>query len=176
MIEKLSSLDARYTQRLRLAEKRGGLRNLSIFLAHSGDSWFWILALIPLTLSGWQPYARLSAVMLAGILVTAALVFSIKLIVRRRRPEGEWGQIYRKTDPHSFPSGHAARAALLAVLGLGLGPAWLGLLLLIWAPLVILSRVAMGLHYVSDVLIGALLGALIGLGILIFNPLPLIVV
>ncbi|MDI6694098.1 MAG: phosphatase PAP2 family protein [Anaerolineales bacterium] len=176
MIEKLSSLDAHYTQRLRLAEKQGALRVFSIFLAHSGDSWFWILALIPLALLGRQPYAQVSAVMLAGILVTAALVFSIKLIVRRRRPEGEWGQIYRKTDPHSFPSGHAARAALLAVLGLGLGPTWLGLILLIWAPLVIFARVAMGLHYVSDVLIGALLGALIGLGILAFNPLPLTIV
>jgi len=61
-------------------------------------------------------------------------------------------------------------------LGLGMGPTWLGLILLVWAPLVIFARVAMGLHYVSDVLIGALLGALIGLGILAFNPLPLTIV
>ena len=64
-----------------------------------------------------------------GISVLAALVMGIKFLVRRRRPEGEWGGIYRKTDPHSFPSGHAARALLLAVIALALGPPWLGWLL-----------------------------------------------
>ena len=50
----------------------------------------------------------------SGILILAALVLAIKFLVRRQRPEGEWGAIYRNTDPHSFPSGHAARAVLLA--------------------------------------------------------------
>jgi undecaprenyl-diphosphatase len=99
------------------------------------------------------------------------LVFAIKFTVRRRRPEGEWGQVYRKTDPHSFPSGHAARAALLAVLAIGLGPPWLGLLLAVWAPLVMLARVAMGVHYLSDVLAGALLGGLVGLALIWLTPL-----
>jgi undecaprenyl-diphosphatase len=108
--------------------------------------------------------------MFSAILVTAALVMAIKFTVRRRRPEGEWGQIYRKTDPHSFPSGHAARATMLAVLALGLGPMWFSVLLLIWAPLVTLARVAMGLHYLSDVVAGALLGILIGLLTLILLP------
>ncbi len=91
----------------------------------------------------------------------------IKFTVRRRRPEGEWGGIYRKTDPHSFPSGHAARSALLATLAIGLGPAWFGFLLLIWAPLVILSRAAMGVHYLSDVVVGAIMGVIIGVVILV---------
>jgi undecaprenyl-diphosphatase len=86
----------------------------------------------------------------------------VKFSVRRRRPEGEWGAIYRKTDPHSFPSGHAARAAMLAMLAAGLGPSWFSLLLALWAPLVILARVAMGVHYLSDVLAGALFGLLLG--------------
>ncbi len=37
----------------------------------------------------------------------AVIVLAIKFSIRRRRPEGEWGAMYRKTDPHSFPSGHA---------------------------------------------------------------------
>src|SRR3990170_1750413 len=44
----------------------------------------------------------------------------------------------------------------------GLGPAWFGWLLLAWAPLVGLARVATGLHYVSDVLAGWALGLLMG--------------
>ena len=77
----------------------------------------------------------------AGVVtrLLAVLVIGIKFIVRRQRPVGEGGGIYRNTDPHSFPSGHAARAFLIAVIGSALGPAWLGLLLWIWAPLVALD-------------------------------------
>jgi undecaprenyl-diphosphatase len=67
----------------------------------------------------------MEVVELAGIGVLAAMVLGIKFLVRRKRPEGEWGQIYRNTDPHSFPSGHAARAFLIAVIASALAPAWL---------------------------------------------------
>jgi undecaprenyl-diphosphatase len=120
---------------------------------------------------GNEEWKSLAVVMGASLLLTAALVLVIKFSVRRKRPHGEWGEIYRRTDPHSFPSGHAARAALLAVIALGLGPAWFGILLLIWAPLVILARVSMGVHYLSDVLAGALLGGIIGLVVVKIIPL-----
>jgi undecaprenyl-diphosphatase len=107
----------------------------------------------------------------SAILATALIVLAIKFSVRRRRPAGDWGKIYRSTDPHSFPSGHAARALMLAVVCLGLGPAWLGWLLAAWAPLVALARMAMGVHYLSDVIAGALLGVLIGLAGLQLLPL-----
>ena len=100
--------------------------------------------------------------MLAATAALAAIVMTIKLIIRRRRPEGEWGAMYRVTDPHSFPSGHAARAILLAVLAVGMGPWWLALILCIWAPLVVLARAAMGVHYLSDVVAGAALGLIVG--------------
>jgi membrane-associated phospholipid phosphatase len=96
--------------------------------------------------------------LLGAIIITAAGVLFIKLLVRRQRPEGEWGSIYRNTDPHSIPSGHAARAALLCVLVIALGPEWLMLPMIIWAPLVALARVAMGLHYLSDIFAGSTLG------------------
>ena len=38
--------------------------------------------------------------------------------------------------------------------------------MLIWAPLVSLARVTTGVHYVSDILAGTLIGALMGLGML----------
>ncbi len=97
-----------------------------------------------------------------GILITAVVVLLIKFTVRRRRPEGEWGGIYRSTDPHSFPSGHAARVMMLAVLAFGSGMPELGVLVLLWAILVASARVMMGVHYISDVLAGMLLGGLMG--------------
>jgi undecaprenyl-diphosphatase len=163
----LLEADARWSGRLNLAERPGPLRAAAGLLAHSGDSWFWGLGLLVVWLLGapfWKSWAVLLA---AAIVLTAGLVKGVKLLVRRRRPEGEWGAIYRRTDPHSFPSGHAARAALLAALVAGWGPAWLLPVMLVWAPLVILARVAMGLHYLSDVAAGMILGVLVGGGMLL---------
>ena len=148
---------------MRVAEKPGMLRMVAAIIAHSGDSWFWGLGLGIVFLIGDWSWKIWSLHLVGAIVVTAIIVMSIKLIVRRQRPEGEWGAIYRNTDPHSFPSGHAARAILLAVLVLGLGPMWLGILLVLWAPLVALARVAMGVHYLSDVLAGGIFGLVIGI-------------
>ncbi len=168
MISRLLQIDAKYTNQLRLAEKPGISRNLAAFLAHSGDSWFWFLGLGLAWLLGPPEWRKLELILIISILGLAVIVMAIKFLVRRKRPEGDWGGIYRRTDPHSFPSGHAARAALLAVLAISLGPTWFGILLLIWAPLVILARVAMGVHYLTDVLAGALLGILVATMELLF--------
>lgn len=155
-------LDARISERMRIADQPGLLRSAAVILAHSGDSWFWLVGLGLVWWFGTSYWKNLALTLIIAILLTAGVVFLIKLAVRRRRPEGEWGKFYRITDPHSFPSGHALRAVMLAVVTLGLGPLWLGLTLLVWAPLVGLARVAMGVHYLSDALAGMLLGLLIG--------------
>jgi undecaprenyl-diphosphatase len=154
-------LDARLTRGMRIAEKPGLLRTLAAVLAHSGDSWFWLAGLGLLWWLGTGYWRRELLILIASIIATAMVVFAVKLIVRRQRPEGEWGKFYRQTDPHSFPSGHAARAMMLAVVMMGLGSIGLGFLLLVWALLVALSRVAMGVHYLSDVLAGIVLGLVI---------------
>jgi membrane-associated phospholipid phosphatase len=162
-LTRLLELDARLSARLRVAERPGILRNIAAFLAHSGDSWFWWAGLALLAWLGdsfWRPWAL---TVLISIVVLAVIVLAVKFTIRRRRPEGEWGQFYRSTDPHSFPSGHAARAVMIAVLALGMGPAWLAIVLCVWAPLVVLARVAMGVHYLSDVAAGVILGIIAGL-------------
>jgi undecaprenyl-diphosphatase len=160
-LQALLEADARWSEQLRIAEQPGILRQIAAFIAHSGDSWFWGIGLgITWLLGNWD--LKIWALHLVGaIIVTAIIVMSIKLIVRRQRPEGDWGAIYRNTDPHSFPSGHAARAVLLAVLVLGMGPAWLAIIIIFWAPLVALARVSMGVHYLSDVIAGGFLGLII---------------
>ena len=155
--------DARLSDRLRVAEKPGALRTLAAVLAHSGDSWFWGAGLVILWWRGAPFWKNWAVTLFIGIAVLAVLVITAKFLVRRRRPEGEWGTIYRITDPHSFPSGHAARAILIAVLASGLGPGWLAAILWVWAPLVALARVAMGVHYVSDIAAGMALGLATGL-------------
>lgn len=171
VVRRLLKIDASYSQRLTIADRHGTLRSFAIVFAHSGDSWFWLIALGLVWIFGGTSWKELSAAMIFGIFMTAGIVFLIKFTIRRPRPAGEWGSVYRRTDPHSFPSGHAARVIMLAILAMGLGSAMLGYLLAIWALLVILARVAMGVHYLSDVIAGAALGVATGLITLSIFPL-----
>ena len=171
-LQAILELDARLSNQMRVAEKPGALRSIAAFFAHSGDSWFWAVALVALWASGDTFWRKWAVVQFVSICVMIIVVMSVKFLVRRRRPEGEWGGIYRNTDPHSFPSGHAARSFLIAVVATGLGPVGLGIMLWIWAPLVALARVAMGVHYVSDVVAGAAFGIITALiGLQIYGPL-----
>lgn len=161
--EKIIAFDEALSRKIRVAEKPGLTRNVAMFLAHSGDSWFWGAGLLIMWFVASQQWKNWAMTQLLMIVALAVLVLVIKFSIRRKRPEGEWGAIYRNTDPHSFPSGHAARAFLVAVIAILLGPVWLAVILCIWAPLVTLSRVLMGVHYLSDVLAGAVFGSLIAL-------------
>jgi undecaprenyl-diphosphatase len=166
LFRKILEIDRDWSYALRVAEKPGTLRSLAVVFAHSGDSWFWGLGMAVLWLAGSAFWKYWAVYQLFWISALAALVIALKFSIRRRRPEGEWGAIYRNTDPHSFPSGHAARAFLIAVIAGILGPLWLMVVLWIWAPLVSLARVAMGVHYLSDIVAGAVVGiiaALIGM-------------
>ena len=175
-LQRLLQADRHYSARLRYAENPSRLRRLAIFLAHSGDSWFWGLGLAAVWLLSGPDGKTYALRLVAAIFVVAVAVFAVKRAFKRQRPAGEWGAIYRKTDPHSFPSGHAARMAMLAVLAAALGPLWFFLLLLVWAPLVALARVAMGVHYLSDVIGGALLGLVFGLALAtLYHLFPLFV-
>jgi undecaprenyl-diphosphatase len=160
-LEKLLEVDARLSKSVSVLEN-SRVKPLAAFFAHSGDSWFWLAGLLLIAFLGNDFWQRWAVILIVSLLILAVFVLSLKFLIRRRRPEGEWGQIYRATDPHSFPSGHAARAFLFLVLVLGLGPTWLAVLMVFWAPLISLARVMMGVHYVSDVAAGVLIGAIFG--------------
>ncbi|HAD05609.1 MAG TPA: hypothetical protein DCE76_00435 [Anaerolineaceae bacterium] len=159
MMQKLIQLDVNLSNRLRMEVDESFRWKLVAFLAHSGDSWFWLfgLGIVWLLSNAWRGF---SAFLIVDILLLAALVMSIKFLVRRSRPPGEWGSIYRNTDPHSFPSGHAARAMMIATVVAANAPLWVAVCVMIWAILVSLSRIFTGMHYVSDVVAGMALGLL----------------
>ncbi len=161
MMQKLIQCDVNLSNRMRMEVDESFRWKLVAFLAHSGDSWFWLLGLglVWLFSSAWRGF---SAFLMVDILLLAALVMSIKFLVRRSRPPGEWGSIYRNTDPHSFPSGHAARAVMIASVVAANAPFWLVVCVSVWAVLVSLSRIFTGMHYLSDVLVGMLLGLACG--------------
>lgn len=165
----LLKLDARLSARMGVAGRPGLLRSACSFLAHSGDSWFWWPGMALLWLVGNSFWKSWALTVLISIICMSVFVMILKFTIRRRRPEGEWGNWYRATDPHSFPSGHAARVFLIAAIAVGLGPTWLAVVLCIWAPLVAIARVAMGVHYLSDIIAGGILGILAGIVVLLIR-------
>ena len=169
-LQRWNDFDQRWLERLGVADHPGHRRRAAIFLAHSGDSWFWLAGLGLLWLIAPDPWRNWAGRVALAILALAVVVMIIKFSIRRERPAGEWGTIYRRSDPHSFPSGHAARAVMLAVLAIGWGPTWLGVLLAVWAPLVSAARILMGLHYPTDVLAGGLIGLLAGVATILLVP------
>lgn len=156
-------VDTKWTSRLVLSADARLLQNLMKFISHSCDSWYWLIGLGLIGLLGESKMRLLAAFWACAILAMAGVVFLIKMLFRRPRPEGEWGKIYRIADPHSFPSGHAARAMMLAVLSIQTSSSWVIAIFILWAVLVGLSRIALKLHYLLDVIAGWLLGAAGGL-------------
>lgn len=74
---------------------------------------------------------------------------------------------------HSFPSGHSAAAFSMAFTGFIMTGSLRGLILLVLAALIGFGRVFVGVHYWSDVIVGALVGwisALVVLHLLIAVP------
>ncbi len=168
--DRIQILDASLTMPLTLSPGRGPAQLIALGLAHSGDSFIWAgLCVLAWVLGDSQWKAR-AVVVFAGLVLAEIVVIGIKMCIRRPRPPGEAGRIYRKADPFSFPSGHAARAAMLSLLAIVFGPWAAALGIAIWSPFMIVSRIAIGIHYVFDVLAGILLGVLLTLGLLGLAP------
>jgi undecaprenyl-diphosphatase len=159
---KLLELDQQITDQIRSLSNPSSLKIILSFMAHSADSWYWGAGLTLLYFIGPDSWQEDIVILLVGIVITATFVQGLKFLIRRPRPEGEWGQIYRRSDPHSFPSGHAARAFMLPVVILLTGNLGLGLGLLVWGILVGISRIALGVHFLSDILGGGAIGIFMG--------------
>ncbi len=107
-----------------------------------------------------------------GILFVPAFcllcVMALRLIVDRPRPYSEQGAnisplFHKKSkDKESFPSRHIASAVVISITVLPY-LAWAGICLLVLSALLGYIRFALGLHYPSDLLGGAVLGALCSL-------------
>lgn len=87
----------------------------------------------------------------------------IKTRLCRERPfitfQGRINCVEPARDRYSFPSGHTMHAVIFCVLSAVHAP-WLLPALLPLSLLIALSRVGLGLHYISDVVAGAVIGCL----------------
>lgn len=142
------------------------IRLWALAATRAGDGWLWGLIGIAILLFGRE--GRWIAVASAGsaALVGAALFVSLKRVSGRKRPceiEPHCWATLLPPDRFSFPSGHTITAFAVSVT---LGQFYPILLpfLLFCAISIALSRILLGMHFFSDVLAGAALGAVLGIG------------
>jgi len=103
--------------------------------------------------------------MLAVLIIAALTSFTLKNVIVRERPFKLYPDIEKlsQAGSYSFPSGHTLEAFAIAVaLSIFFPKKRFIIPLMLWASLVAYSRMALGVHYPSDVLAGFLIGSLIG--------------
>lgn len=140
------------------------LKPISLFFAavsHLGNGVFWYVLMLMLpVIYGWQAVTVSLHMALVGLL--GVLIYRwLKTSTERVRPYCYSDTIFQNVvalDQFSFPSGHTLHAVSFSWVLLSYYPEWL-VLVAPFAALVALSRVILGLHYPSDVLMGAFLGA-----------------
>jgi undecaprenyl-diphosphatase len=153
------ALCIRFNGVVRIAPVRWAFRLVS----RLGDGIFWYtLMLFLLVADGAQAFVPVARMAMTGLVCT--LVYKwLKSKTSRPRPFAVVNAVHAGADPldaFSFPSGHTLHAVAFSVVAIAFYPglAWL---LIPFTILVAISRVVLGLHYPSDVLAGAALGALI---------------
>jgi undecaprenyl-diphosphatase len=125
-----------------------------------GDGGFWYLLMLVLAVSG-ERMALVAAQMAITSVVGTALYKQLKMRLVRERPYIAHAGIELGTAPldrYSFPSGHTLHAVCFTFLAVAHVPE-LAPLLVPFTLLVGASRIVLGLHYPSDVIAGAVIGA-----------------
>jgi undecaprenyl-diphosphatase len=163
VVEYLDEFELNVCLRVNALSRRQILRRLFQIVSRLGDYPAWLVLGVGIAISqdnGTLDFAlQAIATGLIGVLVYKAL----KERLVRERPYVTHGQIICGTAPldrYSFPSGHTLHAVSLTILYGAYEPVLL-VVMVPFAVLVAASRIVLGLHYPSDVVAGALIGALL---------------
>jgi undecaprenyl-diphosphatase len=140
------------------------IRYWMIAATRMGDGWLWYALGIILLL--WGGPQRFSAVGAAGSAAIAGIIVfkALKRLSHRPRPcqlePHCWSKVL-PPDKFSFPSGHTMTAFSIALVLSYYYPSLEGTLLFL-ALSIGFSRIVLGMHFLSDVLAGIVLGVALG--------------
>ncbi len=142
------------------------IRLWMVCATRGGDGWLWYaMCAVILLFGGEDRWAAVGSALVAGT-AGVALFLWLKRITGRRRPcalEPHCWSTLLPPDQFSFPSGHTITAFAFATPLVAYYPdlAW-GLGFCAFS--IAVSRVLLGMHFLSDVLAGAAIGTLLGYG------------
>ncbi len=155
------AFDQRWARALHRGADRPHVKRTLALVSHLGEAPTWLVLTLLMPLLDREGGALAAWLLVQLGAVNLAIYWSVKRLTRRERPFRQCADIrecVRASDQFSFPSGHTLHAVsfavLLSVIYTSLAPA-----LWTFALLVAMSRVVLGVHYPSDVLAGAAIGA-----------------
>lgn len=163
MVEYLDDLEMGLCLRVNALSRRAVVRHSFSAVSRLGDYPAWVaFGLVCAYLQGSDAMAFIVQSLLTA--TVGVLVYTLlKERLVRERPYITNGAIVCGTAPldrYSFPSGHTLHAVSFTVLYGAYEPMMLWILAP-FAALVAASRIVLGLHYPSDVVVGAALGAIL---------------
>ena len=144
------------------ASTRAWVVRLLDAVSRVGDGWIWYLVMVSLPWFDHEAGTACAVRMFVVGLVDLALYKIIKRWIARPRPCRACPEIracIRPLDEYSFPSGHTLHSVAFSLIITVYYP-WLGLVAWPFTLLLAVSRIVLGLHYPSDVVVGAAIGAL----------------
>jgi len=164
MLQFISERDHRLMRRVHRWRAPGWFRTLMVIASRAGDGWLWYALGILIFI--WGGPSRLSAIAAAGLGAGSGLGIYVELkrATGRKRPCVSEPHCWSRAlppDPYSFPSGHTIAAFAIAS-ALGLFYPSLALGLVFCALAIALSRIILGMHFLSDVLVGMVIGVCLG--------------
>jgi undecaprenyl-diphosphatase len=161
LLDQLNALEAPLC---RAINQRGEILETQRFfgiVSRLGDGVFWYLLMLLLPALYGRPGLEATLQMLAVGFVSLIVYKTIKHLTGRRRPCDQFPEDVRRHAPmldlYSFPSGHTMHAVGFTAVLLAHFPD-LGIVVTPFVFLVASSRIVLGLHYPSDVVMGALIG------------------
>lgn len=165
MLENLLNIDGGILLFLQEVVRNPVLDPVMVFITTLGDKgMIWIAATILLLIpKKTRKIGIMSALALLGSLFVNNEL--IKNLVRRPRPFltfTELTTVIPRPGQFSFPSGHSSASFAAAVVFYRNLPKKYGVLAIVLAALIAFSRLYVGVHYPTDVLAGALVGAALG--------------
>lgn len=167
-IEILLEWDRRWTRRLNASVGFAPIRLLFRLVSRLGNGVFWYLLMLALGVTQGRTGLVTSLRMLAAGAIGLAVYKLLKSGTTRARPYQVLRDIRIGIDPldaFSFPSGHTLHAVAFTVVAVSSFPALVPVLVP-FTLLIAISRVVLGLHYPSDVLAGAAVGACVAQAVL----------
>jgi undecaprenyl-diphosphatase len=142
-----------------------------VLASRLGDGWLWYALMAALPLVGGGTGTACALQMLGVGLLNLAIYRVVKQRTCRPRPFVSCPGIRACTsalDDFSFPSGHTLHAVAFAIV-IGYHYPWAAWIAGPFALLVAASRMVLGLHYPSDVAVGAAIGVVSATAVLMVN-------
>ncbi len=165
LLERFDAAEYRLCRRLNRGVAYTGVRVFFKIASRLGDGVIWYALMLALPFVYGARGLEVGLAMLATSAVGLALYKFLKRIFVRERPYIRHAGISlagAPLDRYSFPSGHTLHAVAFSLQACVAFPE-LTMLLVPLALAIAASRVVLGLHYPTDVLVGALIGAGTGL-------------